>query len=177
MTGRVIGGNSFESRCPSLTPVIFFNLITGMIDTFKHFSQAYIMIEGGPRNQSLFFTYYLFQKGFEQYQMGYASAMAVVVFLIIMALTLLVFRWSKAWGFYEGELTGSNQTMAVNIALPAPARKNHLQEKILSHLSGRGDIRYLARGRRVGLFSLCLDDLDLAEDRAADAGISAYLDA
>ncbi len=93
---------------PLLTPVIFFNLITGMIDTFKLFSQAYIMTEGGPRNQSLFFTYYLFQKGFEQYQMGYASAMAVVVFFIIMALTLLVFRWSKAWVFYEGELTGSS---------------------------------------------------------------------
>ncbi len=91
---------------PLLTPVIFFNLITGMIDTFKLFTQAYVMTEGGPRNQSLFFTYYLFQKGFMQYQMGYASAMAVVVFIIIMALTLLVFRWSKAWVFYEGELTG-----------------------------------------------------------------------
>ena len=79
-----------------------------MIDTFKLFSQAYIMTEGGPRNQSLFFTYYLFQKGFQQSQMGYASAMAVVVFLLIMALTLLVFRWSKAWVFYEGELTGGN---------------------------------------------------------------------
>ena len=96
----------FRITLPLLTPVIFFNLITGMIDTFKLFTQAYVMTEGGPRNQSLFFTYYLFQKGFMQYQMGYASAMAVVVFIIIMALTLLVFRWSKAWVFYEGELTG-----------------------------------------------------------------------
>ena len=92
---------------PLLTPVIFFNLITGMIDTFKLFTQAYVMTEGGPRNASLFFTYYLYQKGFMQYQMGYASAMALVVFFIIMALTLLIFRWSKAWVFYEGELTGS----------------------------------------------------------------------
>ncbi len=96
----------FRITLPLLTPVIFFNLITGMIDTFKLFTQAYVMTEGGPRNQSLFFTYYLFQKGFMQYQMGYASAMAVVVFIIIMVLTLLVFRWSKAWVFYEGELTG-----------------------------------------------------------------------
>ena len=96
----------FRITLPLLTPVIFFNLITGMIDTFKLFTQAYVMTEGGPRNQSLFFTYYLFQKGFMQYQMGYASAMAVVVFIIIMALTLLVFRWSKAWVFYEGELSG-----------------------------------------------------------------------
>ncbi len=98
----------FRITLPLLTPVIFFNLITGMIDTFKLFTQAYVMTEGGPRNQSLFFTYYLFQKGFMQYQMGYASAMAVVVFIIIMALTLLVFRWSKAWVFYEGELTGDS---------------------------------------------------------------------
>ena len=98
----------FRITLPLLTPVIFFNLITGMIDTFKLFTQAYVMTEGGPRNQSLFFTYYLFQKGFMQYQMGYASAMAVVVFIIIMALTLLVFRWSRAWVFYEGELTGDN---------------------------------------------------------------------
>lgn len=98
----------FRITLPLLTPVIFFNLITGMIDTFKLFTQAYVMTEGGPRNQSLFFTYYLFQKGFMQYQMGYASAMAVVVFIIIMALTLLVFRWSKAWVFYEGELSGGS---------------------------------------------------------------------
>ncbi len=98
----------FRITLPLLTPVIFFNLITGMIDTFKLFTQAYVMTEGGPRNQSLFFTYYLFQKGFSQSQMGYASAMAVVVFIIIMALTLLVFRWSKAWVFYEGELTGGS---------------------------------------------------------------------
>lgn len=91
---------------PLLTPVIFFNLITGMIDTFKLFTQAYVMTEGGPRNQSLFFTYYLYRTGFEQIRMGYAAAMSVVVFFIIMAMTLLVFRWSKAWVYYEGEVRG-----------------------------------------------------------------------
>lgn len=91
---------------PLLTPVIFFNLVTGMIDTFKLFTQAYVMTEGGPRNASLFFTYYLYQIGFQQFRMGYASAMAIVVFIIIMALTLLVFRWSKAWVYYEGEVAG-----------------------------------------------------------------------
>ena len=89
---------------PLLTPVIFFNLITGMIDTFKLFTQAYIMTEGGPRNQSLFFTYYLWRTAFGEFRMGYASAMAIVVFFIIIALTLLVFRFSKAWVFYEAEV-------------------------------------------------------------------------
>jgi multiple sugar transport system permease protein len=91
---------------PLLTPVIFFNLVTGMIDTFQLFTQAYVMTEGGPRNQSLFFTYYLYQNAFQRFKMGYASAMAVVVFILIMALTLLVFRWSKAWVYYEGEVSG-----------------------------------------------------------------------
>jgi multiple sugar transport system permease protein len=91
---------------PLLTPVIFFNLVTGMIDTFKLFTQAYVMTEGGPRNQSLFFTYYLWQKAFQQFQMGYAAAMAVVIFFLIIVLTLLIFRSSKAWVFYEGEVKG-----------------------------------------------------------------------
>jgi multiple sugar transport system permease protein len=91
---------------PMLTPVIFFNLVTGMIDTFKLFTQAYVMTQGGPRNASLFFNYYLYQNAFQQFNMGYAAAMAVVVFLLIMALTLLIFRWSNAWVYYEGEVRG-----------------------------------------------------------------------
>ncbi len=89
---------------PLLTPVIFFNLVTGMIDTFKLFTQAYVMTQGGPRNASLFFTYYLYQNAFQQFRMGYASAMALVVFVIIMLLTLLIFRSSRAWVYYESEL-------------------------------------------------------------------------
>ncbi|RME09140.1 MAG: sugar ABC transporter permease [Ardenticatenia bacterium] len=91
---------------PLLTPVIFFNLVTGLIDTFKLFTQAYVMTEGGPRNASLFFNYYLYQKAFQQYQMGYAAAMAWVVFIVILVLTLLVFRSSKAWVYYESEVKG-----------------------------------------------------------------------
>lgn len=91
---------------PLLTPVIFFNLVTGMIDTFKLFTQAYVMTQGGPRNQSLFFTFYLWRTAFQDFRMGYASAMAMVVFVIIVLLTLLVFRSSKAWVFYEAEVKG-----------------------------------------------------------------------
>ncbi len=89
---------------PMLTPIIFFNLITGLIDTFKLFTQAYVMTQGGPRNASLFFYYYLFQNAFQRFKMGYASAMAVVVTILILGLTLVVFRTSKAWVYYEGEL-------------------------------------------------------------------------
>ena len=64
------------------------------------------MTEGGPRNASLFFNYYLYQKAFQQYQMGYAAAMAWVVFIVILVLTLLVFRSSKAWVYYESEVKG-----------------------------------------------------------------------
>lgn len=92
---------------PLLTPVIFFNLVTGMIDTFKLFTQAYVMTGGGPRNASLFFAYYLYQNAFQQFRMGYASALAVVVFIIILVLTILVFRWSRAWVFYESEVTAA----------------------------------------------------------------------
>jgi multiple sugar transport system permease protein len=94
---------------PLLTPIIFFNLVTGMIDTFKLFTQAYVMTEGGPRNASLFFTYYLYQNAFQQFRMGYASAMALVVFVIIMLLTLAVFRWSRTWVYYESEVVGGGE--------------------------------------------------------------------
>jgi len=93
---------------PMLSPVIFFNLITGMIDTFKLFTQAYVMTGGGPRNGSLFFYYYLFQNAFERFKMGYASSMAVIVMILILILTLIVFRTSKAWVYYEGELIDKN---------------------------------------------------------------------
>ncbi|MEM5948283.1 sugar ABC transporter permease [Spirochaetia bacterium 38H-sp] len=89
---------------PMLTPVIFFHMVTGMIETFQLFTQAYVMTEGGPNNASLFFNYYLYQKGFQQYQMGYAAAMSWVIFLLIVGLTLLIFRSSKAWVYYEAEV-------------------------------------------------------------------------
>ena len=105
---KIDGANAWQKfraiTIPLLTPIIFFNLITGLIDTFQLFSQAYVMTQGGPRNASLFIYYYLFQNAFQRFKMGYASAMAVIVFIIIMAITLLVIRSSNAWVYYEGEL-------------------------------------------------------------------------
>ncbi len=86
---------------PLLTPIIFFNLVMGLIDSFKIFTQAYVMTEGGPRNASLFYVYYLYQNAFQRFRMGYASALAWVFFFVILLMTLLVFRSSHGWVYHE----------------------------------------------------------------------------
>jgi multiple sugar transport system permease protein len=87
---------------PMLSPVIFFNLIMGIIGSFQVFTQAYVMTGGGPNNATLFYVLYLYQKGFQQFQMGYASALAWVLFAIVLILTALVMRSSRSWVHYEG---------------------------------------------------------------------------
>ena len=89
---------------PMLTPIIFFNLIMGLMDSFKLFTQAYVMTQGGPRYASLFYVYYLYQHAFQRFHMGYASAMAWVFFLVLLVFTALVFRSSKLWVYYESTL-------------------------------------------------------------------------
>lgn len=91
---------------PMMTPVIFFNLVMGIIGTFQVFTQAYVMTSGGPNNATLFYVLYLYQNGWQYFKMGYASALAWVLFLIIMVFTALVFRSSPAWVYYEGEMRG-----------------------------------------------------------------------
>ena len=88
---------------PMLTPVIFYNLIMGIIGSFQVFTQAFVMTNGGPVNSTLFYVLYLFRQAFNYYHMGYASAMAWVLFAIILALTLFVFKSSALWVYYEGE--------------------------------------------------------------------------
>jgi multiple sugar transport system permease protein len=90
-------------KLPMLTPVLFYELVMTLIESFKIFTQAYVMTEGGPRNASMFYVYYLYRNAFQYYQMGYASAMAWVMFLVILAFTLLIFRSSKSWVYYEAE--------------------------------------------------------------------------
>jgi len=88
---------------PMLSPVIFYNLIMGIIGSFQVFTQAFVMTNGGPVNSTLFYVLYLFRQAFNYYHMGYASAMAWVLFAIILVLTLLVFRSSALWVYYEGD--------------------------------------------------------------------------
>ena len=87
---------------PMLTPVILFNLLTGMIASFQTFTQAYIMTNGGPANATLFYALYLYRNGFQYVKMGYASALAWILFIIILALTAIVLRTSRGWVYYGG---------------------------------------------------------------------------
>ena len=89
---------------PQLTPVIFFNLIMGVIGSLQAFSQIYIMTGGGPDNGSMMIVPYLYQTGFVNYRMGYASSMAWVLFVIVLILSMVVFKSSSLWVFYEGEV-------------------------------------------------------------------------
>ena len=89
---------------PLLTPVIFFNLIIGIIASFQTFTNSYVITEGGPANATLFYVLYLYNNGFKFFRMGKAATMAWILFVIILALTILVLRSSRVWVFYETEL-------------------------------------------------------------------------
>jgi multiple sugar transport system permease protein len=88
---------------PLLTPIIFFNLVMQMIAGFKVFTQAYIVTggTGAPLDTTLFYSLYLYQRAFVNYQMGYASAMAWVMLAIIAVLTAISFKLSSHWVYYE----------------------------------------------------------------------------
>jgi multiple sugar transport system permease protein len=93
----------FKITLPLLTPIIFFNLVMGIIGAFQAFTPAYIISggSGGPLNSTLFYTLYLYQKGFTQFHMGYASAMAWILLATIAIVTALVFLSAKKWVYYE----------------------------------------------------------------------------
>ncbi len=104
-----IDGANFLQRIwhvivPMISPVILFNLIMGIIFTFQIFARPYIMTPGpgGPARSTTFYTLYLFQTAFEDLRMGYASAMAWILFLIILSLTLLAIRSSRNRVYYAG---------------------------------------------------------------------------
>jgi multiple sugar transport system permease protein len=82
---------------PLLTPVIFFNLVMGIIGAFQYFTQAYIMTQGGPEGSTTFYALYLFQRSWKYFDMGYACAMAWILFVVVMAVTGLVFKSSRTW--------------------------------------------------------------------------------
>jgi len=103
------GANRWERfvhvTLPMLSPYIFFNLIMGIIGTFQIFTQAYVMTQGGPADATLFYVYYLFNSAFQYFRMGYASAMAWILFAIVLALTLIQLRLAPRWVHYEADDT------------------------------------------------------------------------
>jgi multiple sugar transport system permease protein len=88
---------------PLLTPAIFFNLVLGIINTFQTFTSAFVATDGGPLDATLFFVLYLYKQAFEFRHMGYAAALAWVLFALVLALTLVIFRSQRLWVFYGGE--------------------------------------------------------------------------
>ncbi len=85
---------------PMLTPVIFFNLVMGVIGAFQYFTEAFVMTQGGPEDSTLFYALYLFRRAWQYLDMGYASAMAWVLFLIVMTLTGFLFTTQRRWVHY-----------------------------------------------------------------------------
>ncbi|MGQ9554801.1 MAG: carbohydrate ABC transporter permease [Anaerolineae bacterium] len=91
---------------PMMTPIVFFNLVMNVIGTFQVFTSAFVMTQGGPRNASLFYVLYLFRNAFQYFEMGYAASLAWVLFAIIGFFTLIIFRTSDRWVYYEGSVKG-----------------------------------------------------------------------
>ena len=102
---EIDGSNRWNSffyvTLPLMTPVIFFSVITGIIGSFQVFTSAYIATDGGPQNATLFYVLLLYRNAFQYFKMGYASAMAWILFLIILAFTILQFRLARRWVYYE----------------------------------------------------------------------------
>ncbi|WP_442600007.1 carbohydrate ABC transporter permease [Neobacillus sp. D3-1R] len=106
------GANFFQKfrhiTLPAISPVTLFHVIMGLIGSFQFFTQGLIFAEasqsvGGPENSMLFYAIYLYQVAFSFLKMGYASAMAWVLFIIVLVLTIIVFKTSAKWVYYGGE--------------------------------------------------------------------------
>jgi ABC-type sugar transport system permease subunit len=103
----MVDGASWRERfrhvtLPLLTPTIFYNVVISIIASFQVFTAAFVMTNGGPADRTLFYVLYLYQVAFQNLQMGYASALAWILFLVIVAFTLVQFRLAKQWVYYEG---------------------------------------------------------------------------
>ncbi len=102
---EVDGGNAWHRlwyvTIPMMTPTIFFNFILGLIGGMQTFAQGYIMTQGGPGNNSLFYVLYLYNHAFRMGEMGFASALAFILFTMIAILSFIVFRTSSLWVYYE----------------------------------------------------------------------------
>ncbi len=104
---EIDGGNWWHKfrhiTIPMISPIIFFNVVMNIIGSFQVFTQAYIMTDGGPKNASLFYVFYLYRSAFLYNKMGYACGLAWILFLIILAFTIVVFKSAPFWVYYEAE--------------------------------------------------------------------------
>lgn len=102
---EIDGANLFKKHLyitvPLISPIFFFNLVVGIIQSFQMFDKVFIMTRGGPANATIVYVMYLYEKAFTWLDMGYGAALAWILFAIIMLLTLLQFKFSR-WVYYEG---------------------------------------------------------------------------
>ena len=104
---QVDGANTWRQfwhiTLPTLTPTIFFQLVIGLIGVFQTFTSSFVATGGGPRKATFFYMLYIYTRAWESLRMGYASALAWILTLIILLITVLVFRSSPYWVHYEAE--------------------------------------------------------------------------
>lgn len=102
---RIDGAGPWTQWCritlPMLSPTTFFVLIMAVIGSFQVFEATYIMTQGGPSNATLTLSFYIFQNAFQWFHMGYAAALAYILFAIILTVTLIQFRFQNRWVFYK----------------------------------------------------------------------------
>ena len=103
---EIDGGNWWHRfraiTLPMISPVTLFNVVTGLIASFTIFTQAYVMTNGGPNNASLFYVFLFYREGFQRNNLGGAAALSWVLIVIVSLLSLLIFRTSREWVYYEG---------------------------------------------------------------------------
>ncbi len=101
--GANFGQKFWHITIPLLTPTIFFALVIEMLHAVQLFDTAYVLTQGGPGDASRPIVMYMYETGFQVFKMGYASAVAVMLFVVVMLLTLLQMRASRVWVYYMGE--------------------------------------------------------------------------
>ncbi len=101
--GASAGRRLWHVTLPMLSPVILFNLVIGIVLSFQVFDIAWVLTGGGPSDSTLFWVLLIFRRAFEDFRMGYASALAWVLFLVVVTITAIIFRTSRWWVHYEGK--------------------------------------------------------------------------
>jgi ABC-type sugar transport system permease subunit len=110
---HIEGANAWQRvryvMLPMISPAILFNVVLALVACMQYFTQAYVMGQGGPNgqpggpdNSTLFYSLYLYRQAFQELHLGYASAMAWILFVIVLIITLLLFRSSSRWVYYAG---------------------------------------------------------------------------
>ena len=93
----------FSITVPMITPIIFYNLVTQICQAFQEFNGPYIITNGGPRNATTLIALLVYQYAFKQNEMGMASALAWIMFVIVCVLTVIAFTSQKKWVYYSDE--------------------------------------------------------------------------